>query len=132
MTGVTARQWNTAVATGLLRIGAGVCLLKWRRTLAVRLAGASPDDPVVPLLFGYFGVRDISVGVVTLAATRPDGDVARAVNLQGVADTTDAVIVAGVAARGHIPRERGVAAGVDAVVTAAAEYATAWSLRRAR
>lgn len=132
MTGVTAREWNTAVATGLLRIVAGACLLKWRRPLAVRLAGASPDDTVVPLLFGYFGIRDLTVGVVTLAATRPNGDVARAVNLQGLADTTDAAIVAGVAARGHIPRERGVVAGVVAVASAAAEYATAWSLRRAR
>jgi hypothetical protein len=127
---VSAREWSTAVATGLLRIVAGAALLKWRRPLAVRLAGADPGDRVVPLLFGYFGVRDLTVGVVTLASTRPDGDVARAVRLQGIADTTDAAIVAGVAARGHIPRERGVAAGVVAVGTAVAEFATAWKLRR--
>ena len=132
MTDVTSREWNTAVGTGLLRIAIGICLFRWRRPLAVRLAGADPDDRVVPLLFGYFGLRDVTVGVVTLAATRPDGDVPKAVNLQGLADTTDTALVAAVTARGHIPRERGIAAGALAVVTAAMEYATAWDLRRRR
>ena len=129
---MTTREWNTAVATGLLRIVIGICLFRWRRPLAVKLTGAAPDDAVVPLLFGYFGVRDISVGVMTLAATRPDGDVAHAVKLQGVADTTDAALVAAVTARGHIPREQGIGAIGLALVTALGEYATAWDLRRRR
>lgn len=129
---MSTREWNTAVATGLLRIVVGACLFRWRRPLAVKLAGAAPDDSVVPLLFGYFGIRDISVGVVTLAATRPEGDVADAVRLQGVADTTDAALVAAVTARGHIPRDKGIGAIALAVVTAVGEYATAWDLRRRR
>jgi hypothetical protein len=129
---VTNREWNTGVATGLLRIGAAVALLRWRRPLAGRLAGASPDDRVVPLLLGYFGVRDITVGVLTLAATRPDGDVPKHVALQGLADTTDAAIIGAVMARGHVSRPRGVSALALAVVTAIGEFATAVQLRRAR
>jgi hypothetical protein len=127
---VTPREWNTAVGTGLLRIAAGTALLRWRKTLAVRLAGAAYDDRVVPLLFGYFGVRDITVGVLTLASTRPDGDVAKAVALQGHADSTDTLLVAGVMQTGHIPRSRGLVAIAVAGLSAAGEYATAWRLRR--
>lgn len=124
------REWNTGVATGLLRIGVGAVLLRWRKPLAVRLAGAADDDPVVPLLFGYFGVRDIAVGVLTLAATKPDGDVAKKVRLQGHADATDAVIVGLVTQSGRIRRERGIAAAAVAVGSALGEYVTALRLRR--
>lgn len=126
---MTAREWNTAVGTGLLRIGAGVALLRWRRVL-IRLAGADDDDRTVRMLFTYFGVRDITLGVATLAATHPNGDVAQAVTWQGVADTTDAALIAGVAARGHFPQARAIGLTALAAVTAVGEYVTALSLRR--
>ena len=126
---MTPRAWNTAVSTGLLRVGVGAALLRWRRPLARRLAGASADDAVVPALFGYFGVRDMAVGVFTLASTRPDGDVAKAVRLQGHADAIDAALVAGVVHTGRIPRRQGTAAIAIAVGSALSEYVTALRLR---
>ena len=83
---MTSREWNTAVGTGLLRLGVGAALLRWRKPLSQRLAGAAAGDNVVPALFGYFGVRDMLVGLITLASTRPTGDVSKAVRLQGHAD----------------------------------------------
>lgn len=128
---VTTRTWNTAVGTGLLRIVVGTALLRWRHPLARRLGGAGEGDRLLPLLFGYFGARDITVGVVTLASTRPGGDVPRAVNLQGVADATDAALVAAVAASGRLSRPRAIGAGVVAVVSALGEFVTAARLRKA-
>ena len=124
---MTSKEWNTAVGSGLLRIAVGACLLRWRRPLARSLAGAAPDDRVVPLLFGYFGARDISVGAVTLAATRPTGNVAQAVTLQGIADATDVVLIAAVAKR--LPRFKAIGAVAVAAVSALAEFATAVNLR---
>ena len=126
---MTPRQWNTAVGTGLLRLGAGAALLRWRRPLAVKLAGASPDDAVVPALFGYFGARDIAVGLFTLASTRPDGDVSKAVRLQGHADATDSLLVGALMQSGRIPRSRGIGAIAVAVGSALGEYVTALRLR---
>jgi hypothetical protein len=128
---VTSREWNTAVGTGLLRLGAGISLLRWRKQLATGLAGAADDDTVVPALFAYFGARDILVGVMTLAATRPGGDVAKAVRWQGHADATDTAIVAEVTRRGYIPRERGYGAMAVAALSAVSEYLTALRLTRA-
>ena len=127
---MTSRAWNTAVGTGLLRVGVGAALLRWRRPLAIRLAGASADDAVVPALFGYFGVRDMTVGVLTLASTRPGGNVAKAVRLQGHADAVDAALIAGVVRSGRMSRQRGIGAIGLAVGSALSEYATAWRLRR--
>ena len=125
-----SRSWNTAVGTGLLRVVVGASLVRWRRPLARRVGGAADGDRVLPLMFGYFGVRDMTVGVMTLAATRPDGDVPRAVVWQGVADTTDAALVAAVMSTGRLSRSRGIAAAVVAVVSAAGEFVTAARLRR--
>src|SRR4051812_12558618 len=127
---MTSREWNTAVSTGLLRLGAGVALLRWRKTLAQSLAGASADDSVVPALFGYFGVRDILVGVVTLASTRPNGDVRKAVRLQGHADATDALLVTAVMRSGRIPQRQGIGAIALAGGSAVSEYVTALTLKR--
>ena len=127
---MTSREWNTAVGTGLLRLVAGAALLRWRKMLAQRLAGASADDSVVPALFGYFGVRDITVGLVTLAATRPGGNVRKAVRLQGHADATDALLVAAVMRSGRIPQRQGIGAIVVAAGSAVAEYAAALRVRR--
>jgi len=127
---VTSREWNTAVATGLLRVVVGSALLRFRRPLAQRLAGASTDDAVVPALFGYFGLRDITVGLVTLASTRPDGDVAKAVRLQGHADASDTLLVAALTQTGRVPRTRGIAMMVIAAGSALSEYATSLQLRR--
>lgn len=82
------------------------------------------------MLFGYFGVRDMTLGVVTLAATRPDGDVPKQVRRQGVADATDAALIGAVMARGRLSRERGVVAIVVAALSALGEFATAIQLRR--
>ena len=127
---MTSREWNTAVATGLLRVVVGSALLRFRRPLAQRLAGASTDDAVVPALFGYFGLRDITVGLVTLASTRPDGDVAKAVRLQGHADASDTLLVAALTQTGRVPRTRGIAMMVIAAGSALSEYATSLQLRR--
>ena len=127
---MTSREWNTAVGTGLLRLGVGVALLRWRKPLSQRLAGASADDAVVPLLFGYFGVRDMLVGLVTLASTRPDGDVRKAVRLQGHADATDAVLVTALMRSGRIPQRQGIGAIAVAGGSAASEYVTALSFGR--
>ena len=124
---MTSREWNTAVGSGLLRVIAGACLLRWRRPLARSLAGAAPDDRVMPLLFGYFGARDITVGAVTLAATRPTGNVSKAVTLQGLADATDAVLIGVVANR--MPRVKAIGAVALAVVSALVEFVTAVNLR---
>jgi hypothetical protein len=127
---VTSREWNTAVATGLLRVVVGSVLLRFRRPLALRLAGASADDAVVPALFGYFGLRDITVGLVTLASTRPDGDVAKAVRLQGHADASDTLLVAALTQTERVPRTRGIAMMVIAAGSALSEYVTSLQLRR--
>jgi hypothetical protein len=126
---MTPRQWNTAVSTGLLRLGVGAALLRWRRPLAVRLAGAAADDAVVPALFGYFGVRDMAVGVFTLASTRPGGDVSKAVRLQGHADAIDAGLIAAVMRSGRMSRQRGLGAIALAVGSALSEYVTSLRLR---
>jgi hypothetical protein len=127
---VTPREWNTAVATGLLRVVVGSALLRWRRPLAQGVFGATADDKLLPLLFGYFGARDVAVGVVTLAATRPDGDVAKQLTRQGIADTADAGLIAAVMARGRLSRARGIPAIAVAVLSALGEFATALRLRR--
>lgn len=126
----TATAWDAAVATGLLRLGVGAALLRWRRPLS-RLAGAADDDGVARLAFGYFGVRDMTLGISALAASRPGADVCRQVVLQGVADTVDAAIVAALTAAGRFPRMRGVGMAGLAVASAAVEYGGAWRLRRA-
>ena len=123
---MTPREWNTAVSTGLLRVGVGAAMLRWRRPLAQRLAGAPADDAVVPALFGYFGARDITVGVLTLASTRPDGDVPKALRLQGHADATDALLIAGLMQSGRMSRQRGIGAIALAAASALGEYVTAF------
>ncbi|MDT4943066.1 MAG: hypothetical protein QOJ34_3155 [Pseudonocardiales bacterium] len=128
---MTSREWNTAVGTGLLRLGVGAALLRWRKPLSQRLAGASADDTVVPMLFGYFGVRDMLVGLVTLASTRPSGDVRKAVRLQGHADATDALLVTAVMRSGRIPQRQGIGAIAVAGGSAVSEYVTALALKRA-
>ena len=123
-------HWDTAVGVGLIRIGAGVALLR-KRDFAIRFCGGSPNDPVLKTLFMFWGVRDIALGVNALAATRPGGDVPRQVAQHGVADTIDTGIIAGLIATERLPRPRGVMAAVLAAGTALIEFATAWRLKRA-
>src|SRR3982750_3367222 len=92
--------------------------------------GAPADDSVVPMLFGYFGVRDMLVGLVTLASTRPDGDVGKAVRLQGHADATDALLVTAVMRSGRIPQRQGIGAIAVAAGSAVSEYVTSMALAR--
>jgi hypothetical protein len=125
-----ARQWDTAVATGLIRIGAGVLLLR-RRDMAIRLCGGSPSDPLLRTVFTFWGVRDLTLGVAALAATRPTANVPRTLAQQGIADTVDTGIIVGLIATERLPRSRGAGAAALAAGTALGEYATAWRLRRA-
>ena len=123
-------HWDAAVTTGLVRVGAGVLLLT-QRDLAIRFAGGSPADPLLRGLFTFWGVRDIALGVSALAATRPSGDVPRQITYQGLADTVDTAIVAGLVAQGRLSRLRGYGATALAAGTALGGFAMAWRLRRA-
>jgi hypothetical protein len=124
-------EWDLGVATGLIRIGAGVAL--WRAPSSlIRLAGGSADDRLLRMLFRYFAVRDVALGVATLVSTRPGGDVPRSLTLQGVADTVDGAAVAALVSAGRLRRAQGLGAVGLAVGTAVSEYAAAFSLRRRR
>ena len=122
-------HWETAVGTGLVRIGASVALWRWRDPL-IKLAGGSPKDPVLRTVFTYFAARDFALGVSALLATRPNANVPRQVTYQGVADTVDTAIVAGLVSSGRLSRVKGTGAAGLAAATALSEYATAWRLRR--
>jgi hypothetical protein len=124
-------EWDVAMATGLIRVGAAAALWRWPGTL-IRIAGGSPDDTVLRGVFRYFAIRDLAVGVRTLVATRPGGDVAKVVTMQGVADTLDAGVVGALVATGRLSRVKGIGAVGLAAGTALAEYATAWRVRRNR
>jgi hypothetical protein len=129
--GNESEAWDLGVATGLIRIVAGVTL--WRApSMLIKLAGGSPDDGLLRLLFRYFAVRDVALGVATLASTRPGGDVTRSLTLQGLADTVDGAAVGALVATGRLRRTQGVGAAGLAGVTALMEYAAAWRLRRQR
>ena len=122
-------HWDAAVSSGLVRIGAGVLLLT-KRDFAIRFAGGSPDDRLLRRLFTFWGCRDIALGVGALAATRPNGNVPRQVTYQGVADTVDTAIVAGLVSQGRLSRVRGYGATALAAGTALSGFVTAWQLRR--
>jgi hypothetical protein len=110
-------EWNAAVACGLIRLAAGAVLLRWPSRLA-RFAGARDDDRLVPAILRGFGARDLSLGVHSLAATRPGGDAKHALRVQAAADLVDGMIVAGAVATGRLPRGRGIACVVVAVLSA--------------
>src|SRR4051794_9321754 len=124
----SAIEWDVAMVTGMVRVGAAAALWRWSDAL-IRMAGGSPDDTLLRGVFRYFAVRDLALGVRTLMATRPGNDVARVVTLQGVADTVDAGVVGALVASGRLSRMKGSGAVGLAAVTALAEYATAWRLR---
>src|SRR3954469_1027245 len=102
-------EWDLGVATGLIRVGAGLVL--WRApATAIRMAGGSPDDGLLRTLFRYFAVRDIALGVATLASTRPGGDVSRSLTWQGVADSVDGAAVGALVSAGRLRRGLGIGA----------------------
>jgi hypothetical protein len=123
--------WDLGVATGLIRIFAGIALWRAPSTL-IRLSGGSPDDGLLRAVFRYFAVRDVALGVATLASTRPGGDVTRSLALQGVADTLDGAAVGALVATGRLRRIQGIGAVGLAAVTALMEYAAAWKLRHSQ
>lgn len=125
----SARDWDVAVGTGLLRIVAGVALLQ-QRDRTIRMVGGSTGDSALRALVTYFGVRDIALGVSALVNSRPGSNVPQQVALQGVADTVDAGLLAGMVSTGRLPRVRGAGAIGLAAATALVEYAGAWKLRR--
>jgi hypothetical protein len=122
-------DWDVAVTTGLVRIAFGVGLLRFRST-AIRLSGGSPDDRALRALFTYFGVRDLTLGVTALVASRPGHDVRRQLAWQAAADTTDGMALASMASRGHLPRVRGLALTGLAWGTAVSDVAVGYRLRR--
>ena len=122
------RQWQAATGTGLVRIGAGVALLRWRAPL-IRICGGSPSDPVVRGVFTYFAARDIALGVSALLATRPGADVSRQVAIQGVADAGDTAIVVALVRSGRLRALKGWGAAALAAATAAVNFATSWRIR---
>jgi hypothetical protein len=109
-------EWDAAVACGLIRLGAGAALLRWPAQLA-RLAGARDDDRLARAVVRGFGARDLALGVHSVAATRPGRDVRRSLRVQAAADAVDGAIVAGAVATGRLPRRRGIAGVVIAVLS---------------
>jgi hypothetical protein len=126
---VESTHWDAAVSTGLVRVGAGVLLLTKRDSL-IRFAGGSPSDPVLRGLFTFWGFRDLALGAGALAATRPSADVPRQITYQGLADTVDTAIIAGLVAQQRLPRTRGYIVAALAAGTALSGFATSWRLRR--
>ena len=125
-----ARQhWDAAVAMGVIRIGAGITLLR-KRDFAIQFCGGSPDDRLLKGLFTFWGIRDIGLGLSAFAATRPGESVPKQVVSHGVADTVDTAIIGGLIATERLPRGRGTMAALFAAGTAVAEYATAWRLKQ--
>jgi hypothetical protein len=109
-------EWDAALASGLIRLAAGAALLRWPSQIA-RLAGARDDDGLARAVIRGFGVRDLALGVTTLAATRPGRDIKRALRVQAAADAVDGVIVAGAVATGRLPRGRGIGGVAIAVLS---------------
>ena len=91
-----------------------------------------PDWTIGEALFRYFAVRDVALGVATIASTRPGGNVVKSLTLQGVADTVDGAVVGGLVASGRLRQAQGIGAVALAAGTAVMEYAAAWQLRRRR
>ena len=127
----TTTEWNVAVGTGLMRVAVGAALLRFRGT-AIRLSGGDPDDKALRALFTYFGIRDFTLGVSALAASRPDGDVQRQTVLQAAADTTDGMALAALTSRGHLPQLRGLGLAAVAWGTAVVDVGLLWRLRHRR
>jgi hypothetical protein len=123
------REWQTAIGTGLVRLGAGVALLRWR-DLAIGLSGGVPTDRTVRSAFTYFGIRDVALGVSTLLATRPGADVSKQVAVQGLADAGDTAMLVGLLRAGKLPRVQGSGVALLAAATAASNAVTTVKLRR--
>ena len=123
------RQWQAAVGTGLLRVGAGIALLRWRDPI-IRLSGGSPDDSLVRGLFTYFAVRDLTLGTTALLATRPGVDVSKQVAIQAAADAGDTAALVALLRMGRLRQGPGAAATALAGGTAVTNAMTSWRLRQ--
>jgi hypothetical protein len=120
-------SWDAAVASGLIRIAAGLALLRWPARFA-GVAGARDGDRLATAVAAGFGARDLALGGSALAATRPGRDVRRQLRVQAAADVVDALIVATAVARGRLPRVRGIAGALIAVTSATGLAVTAGRL----
>jgi hypothetical protein len=120
-------RWDAAVVTGMLRIAVGAVLVRWPARIA-RLAGADSGDRLARAAVVGFGVRDLTLGVSALLATRPGSDVRRQIRLQAAADSVDSAIVAAATAAGRLPRGRGVAGVAIGAASAVSLAATAQRL----
>lgn len=125
--GAGTDEWDAAVATGLIRLAAGVTLLRWPARIA-RLAGARDDDSLARVVVRGFGARDLALGVSALVATRPGHDVRRSLRIQATADAVDGVIVAAAVATGRLPRRRGIGGVAIAVLSSLSLFASAHQL----
>ena len=117
--------WDAAVGSGLLRVGVGAALLRWRRPLATFLSGR---DGLTGLC-GYFGARDVALGVLTLAATRPGGNIPRAIRWHAVADATDGMLILGAHRHGRLDRNRAIAGASVAGLSALAFLGLSFAAR---
>jgi hypothetical protein len=124
-----AASWDLAVATGLVRIAAGILLLR-RPGRVAALAGARGDDRFMTAIVAGFGARDLALGVSALAATRPGHNARGQVRLQAAADAIDAGMVAAAVSCGRLPRGRGIAGVLIALGSAGAHLRLSGALRR--
>lgn len=120
----TTSQWNAAVGTGIVRLAAGSGLVA-TAGFSARLLGAERDDSLVPNVLMGLGARDLALGLLALASTRPGGRVGRAIAAQAAFDVVDAGVVLGLIAGGRIRRLQGGGAVALALVTGAMDAAVA-------
>jgi hypothetical protein len=118
----TLLPWDAAIGTGTVRLGVGAGLARLARPLA-QLAGARVEDRVTPAVLRGFGIRDMTLGVAALAASRPGGDVAAQLRLQAAFDAVDASVCGWLVYTGRLPRIRGAACAGTAVVSGILEIA---------
>lgn len=124
------RQWDGAVASAAVRLVAGVGLVR-TSGLVARLAGASRPDRVSRVV-KVLGLRDVALAASAFAATRPGGNAATQLRLQGAADLADGTLVAVAARFGWVSRGRGGAIVAVAAASAAAELLLAQRLAALR
>jgi hypothetical protein len=103
---LTDRQLGQTIAWG--RIGIGTAALLTPKLLGATMFGPASAAPTSQMLARMAGVRDIAVGVATLAAMNGGLSPSLAVGLGAACDAVDSI--AGVAGRGLGVRTRALTA----------------------
>jgi hypothetical protein len=121
---------TTGEIMGWLRAGVGAGLLVWP-TRFLRLSGREAPTPVAVLLMRTIGIRDLVLGVGTVAACRrgDDGDARRWTSAGLASDSLD--VVASLVASGSIGRVESAGAAAAALVFAVGDTVALGSLRGA-